>query len=228
MRILVCGTRSFGRAVTNSLANVGPWEVVGVVAPVGDRTANEGRALGLPVYETVAPELVRSLKVDLIVAAHSHAFIGARSRRAATHGAIGYHPSLLPRHRGRDAVRWTIKMGDPIAGGSVYQLTDNVDAGPTIRQDWCHVRPGWTHHDLWRERLFGMGVDLLQTACHDFATDDVAFRPQDEAVSTWEPSWEREPVWRPELPELGEMPEGHRVEMPTFGGAVEINGRANL
>jgi hypothetical protein len=36
--------------------------------------------------------------------------------------------------------------------------------------------------------------------------------PQDERCATWEPSWERAPLHRPELPELGAMPAGYRLE----------------
>ena len=66
---------------------------------------------------------------DLIVTAHSHARISKEALAAARLGGIGYHPSLLPRHRGIAAVEWTIREGDPIAGGTVYHLADRMDAG---------------------------------------------------------------------------------------------------
>lgn len=196
MNILLCGTRSFGVETYRALGK----EVVGVVAPVGGRLAREVR--GVPVVDRCTPELVEDLDVDLIVNAHGHTFIGRRSRAASTYGAIGYHPSLLPRHRGKDAVRWTIKMGDPVAGGTVYWFTDNIDAGPICLQDWIHVRPGWDHHDLW-ERLFPMGVRLLTEAVDEIRGGTIRQIEQDEAVATWEPSWERPPVHRPELIALG-------------------------
>ena len=68
----------------------------------------------------------------------------ARSRL----GSIGYHPSLLPRHRGIAAVEWTILEGDPIAGGSIYHLADGWDAGAIAAQDWCFVKKGETARDL--------------------------------------------------------------------------------
>ena len=40
---------------------------------------------------------------DLIIGAHAHAFISAEARHKTKYGAIGYHPSLLPRHRGQIA-----------------------------------------------------------------------------------------------------------------------------
>jgi len=49
------------------------------------------------------------------------AVFGRRTRARARVAAIGYHPSLLPLHRGRDALRWTIRDGDRVTGGSVYR-----------------------------------------------------------------------------------------------------------
>ena len=150
--------------------------------------------------------------VDLIVAAHSHAFIGARTRDRARLGAIGYHPSLLPRHRGRDAVRWTIRMGDPVAGGSVYWLTDNVDGGPIAAQSWCWVEPGDTASELWRRDLFPMGVRLILDVLWDLEGRRIVAVPQNERVATWEPALDAPPLFRPELPRIGGGPlEGYRI-----------------
>lgn len=199
MKITLCGTRSFGVAVYDRLLEDG-HDIVGVVAPGGDKLAR--RAAKRRWTDHINERFVAEGGTDLIVNAHGHAYIGSRSRAASRYGAIGYHPSLLPRHRGRDAVRWTIKMGDPVAGGSVYWFTNNIDAGPIARQDWLHVKNGWDHHDLWAE-LFPMGVRLLSETCAEVADGILRQTPQDEAVATWEPSWERPPVHRPELIALG-------------------------
>lgn len=149
--------------------------------------------------------------VDLIVAAHSHDVVGRATRLKSRLGALGYHPSLLPRHRGRDAVRWTVHMGDPVAGGTVYWLTDTIDAGPIAWQDWCWVRPGDTASELWRRDLFPMGVRLLSQVCNDLEHQVYVAIEQDESVATWEPSWERPPLRRPDLLLLGPGLEEFRV-----------------
>ena len=127
--------------------------------------------------------------VDLILAAHAHAFIDAGARSAARLGALGYHPSLLPRHRGRDAVRWTIHMGDAIAGGTVYWMGDGADTGPIARQDWCHVLPGETPAQLWRRALAPMGLRLLEETLSELDRGHVMATPQLEACATWEPAF---------------------------------------
>jgi len=58
------------------------------------------------------------------------------------HGALSYHPSLLPRHRGADPYFWTLWSGDRVAGASVIVLDQGVDTGPVIAQRSVSVPPG--------------------------------------------------------------------------------------
>lgn len=125
---------------------------------------------------------------DVILAAHAHVYIKEEARAKATHGALGYHPSLLPRHRGRDAVHWAIHMREPITGGSVYWLDDGADTGPVLVQDWCHIRSDDTAQLLWRRELAPMGLRLFSRALAMLdAGVECKGRPQDPDLATWEP-----------------------------------------
>jgi methionyl-tRNA formyltransferase len=137
--------------------------------------------------------------VDIIVAAHSHAFIGRRTRARAGVATIGYHPSLLPLHRGRDAIRWTIRDGDKVTGGSVYHLTERTDAGPIAAQEHVFVPRGSTAQSLWREHLAPLGVRLLLRVVADLAAGRRIEVEQDEKLATWEPAMGAPPLFKPEL-----------------------------
>ena len=215
MKLFVTGQRTFGAAALRQCIADG-FEVLGASAPLGgdrpDKLRLEAELHRVPV---VPSGLLRAETIpdgtDLIVAAHSHAFVGRRTRHAARVGAIGYHPSLLPRHRGRDAVRWTIHMRDAIAGGTVYWLSDNVDTGDVAANDWCFVRPDDTPSSLWARELFPMGLALIRVVLAELAGGVIRRLPQDSNAATWEPAWERAPLERPELDLIGPVPEGFRV-----------------
>ena len=219
MKIYLCGQKAFGAAVFKMCVEEGHL-VLGVSAPLAserdpsrpDRLRFIGEQFAVPLLPAgmlSADNLPNG--VDVILAAHSHDFIGRKTRLKTRLGAIGYHPSLLPRHRGRDAVRWTIKMGDAVAGGSIYWLSDNVDAGDIAAQDWCWVAPGTTPDQLWRDQLFDLGVELFRSVLRDLAAGTVVAVPQDEALATWEPSWSRAPLRRPDLLMLGGTISGFNV-----------------
>jgi glycine cleavage system regulatory protein len=99
--------------------------------------------------------------MDLIVAAHTHARVSNEALARSRLGGVGYHPSLLPRHRGIAAVEWTVLQGDAIAGGSVYHLADGWDAGAIAAQDWCFVARGEGARELWERALAPLGLKLL-------------------------------------------------------------------
>lgn len=200
MRIALAGQRSFGAAALEHIMAAG-HDVAQVFAPTGDVLDWTARRHNVPVAERlIADALMPDL--DLIVCAHAHVYVSDKARDRTLLGGIGYHPSLLPRHRGRDAVKWTVHMGDPIAGGSVYWLSNRVDGGPIAAADWCHVRPRMTASDLWRDELFPMGLRLLVKVLSDLDRGVLVRVDQDEACATWEPSWERPPVERPDLIQL--------------------------
>ncbi|WP_204367560.1 formyltransferase family protein [Janthinobacterium sp. HH01] len=137
--------------------------------------------------------------VHLIISAHSHAFIGRQTRARASIAAIGYHPSLLPLHRGRDAIKWTIRDRDRVTGGTVYHLTERTDGGPIAAQEHILVPPDATVESLWRDQLAPLGVHLLMRVVSDLSNGVRVMVPQDEQLASWEPSMDAQLLFKPEL-----------------------------
>lgn len=199
MRVLIAGQKHFGSEVFRALSALPGVAVCAVSAPAGDRLANTATDRDVPVIQALnAATMPRG--VDLIVAAHSHDFIGEKTRLRARFGGIGYHPSLLPLHRGRDAVRWVIRMRERVTGGTVYHLSNHMDGGNVLAQQHVFVRPEDTAEELWRRDLSPLGVAMLTDVVARFAASGFQHgTPQDETLATWEPSIDRPPAYRPDL-----------------------------
>jgi methionyl-tRNA formyltransferase len=193
MRITLVGSRHFGVTTFNMLREHGVDIVRVVVVDGEDRLAATARNAGIEVLVQADPKLVKAAEIapatDLIVTAHSHARISKEALAAAKMGGIGYHPSLLPRHRGIAAVEWTIKEGDPIAGGTIYHLAERMDAGAIAAQDWVFVKKGETARELWERALAPLGQRLLGEVI-DYAKTHNALpaKEQDEQFATKAPS----------------------------------------
>ena len=189
MKITLVGSRWFGAETLKLVQEEGITTLQVVVPAADDRLAEAARAAGIAVHllanpRRVPPEAIAD-GTDLIVSAHSHAFVGSDALARAPMGGIGYHPSLLPRHRGIAAVEWTVRAGDAIAGGSIYHLAERMDGGAIAAQEWCFVKPGETSRDLWQRALAPLGLRLLRQVLHDAArTGTLPARPQDEAFAT--------------------------------------------
>lgn len=203
MKIVLCGQKSFGKAALELLLEK-KHEIALVVAPLHELEKLDSlRATAEDKKLTVIDKLTSDkmpTDVDLIVTAHSHAFLSRQCRLKSRLGAIGYHPSLLPLHRGRDAIYWTIRDRDKIAGGSVYWLNDVVDGGDIAASSWCFVLPDDTPSTLWKRELFPMGIKLLDHVIKEVSAGVIRAEPQNKELATFEPSITNLPrLYRPEL-----------------------------
>jgi glycine cleavage system regulatory protein len=193
MKCALVGSRFFAASVFEALRKEEGIEFTSIVAPAADdRLALAARAAGVAVHVLENPKIVPGHAIaegtELIIAAHTHARVSDEALARSRLGGVGYHPSLLPRHRGIAAVEWTILEGDPIAGGSVYHLADGWDAGAIAAQDWCFVKKGETARELWERALAPMGLALLSRVVHQARAQGClpAF-PQDPAFATRAP-----------------------------------------
>lgn len=244
LRVFVTGQKQFGASAAATVAEAG-HHVVAVASPAyagpdaalpqaygddgemrHDRLRAYATSAGVPWLQACTLTARQIPACDVILAAHSQAFIGRTSRARARLASVGYHPSLLPLHRGRDAVRWTIRDGDRVTGGSIYHLTNDIDGGPLAAQDYLLVPPGSTADTLWRDLLAPLGLTLIRRVLGDLADGRVVMVPQDERCATWEPSWQRPRLHRPELPELTDGRPGPLTYSADPAGLHHLDPRA--
>ncbi len=194
MRVAIIGQKWLAAELLKRCLAEGHQVVIAISPALGadgeyDRLYAAAQQHGVPVGCTQGCLDADQVPVcDVILTAHAHVYINEEVRAKATHGALGYHPSLLPRHRGRDAVHWAIHMKEPVTGGTVYWLDNGADTGPILAQDWCHIRPDDSPQMLWRRELAPMGLRLFSKALAMLdAGGDCKGRSQDSALATWEP-----------------------------------------
>lgn len=205
MKILLCGQKRFGRDAAQLCQHLG-HEIAAVYCPADPadklRIYCENQRLPARPAGTLRADAVPP-GTDLIVAAHSHDFISRPAGLAARLGAIGYHPSLLPLHRGRDAVRWAVRLRERVTGGSIYWLNDTVDGGPIAARAPVLIRPADDARSLWARELAPLGLRLFEKVLRDIDAGIIVREEQDHSLATWEPALAGAPsLHRPELPLL--------------------------
>ena len=211
MKIFICGQKTFGKEVLKTLYERG-HEITGIApAPqqkYKDKMVGYAMLKNIPIVSDCDRLISKDIPdgTELVISAHSHWFISDKVIKKCKYGGIGFHPSLLPRHRGQDAIRWTVHMGDYITGGTVYKLNDKCDGGDIVLQKTMWVDEKWDYHELWRN-LFPLGVEMVAEAVEMYERNGgaVAGIPQDERFATFEPSWERPRLKRNELLQIGMM-----------------------
>ncbi|HEU4404969.1 MAG TPA: formyltransferase family protein [Polyangiaceae bacterium] len=141
-------------------------------------------------------------------------------------GAVGVHPSLLPRHRGPDPYYWTIRCGDAVAGVSAHRLADEYDTGAVLGRRELAVDPSWNAWQLARA-LDRPSLALLREVVGRFAAGDPPpEEPQDESLATHAPEPDDEETALRFARPTSEVLRQVRALAPSPGALVEIAGES--
>lgn len=208
------------------------WAVLSPIAAGGRRRLGKALAPGFMLdlhdddlgFERHVDKLFDNSPVDLIVSWFFTRRIPERWLGRPPLGAIGVHPSLLPRHRGPNPFYWAIDAGDSETGVTVHRLDADYDSGAILAQRRLAVgaRNAW---QLARA-LDRPSLGALREVVGDFAAGcPRATTTQNAEIFTWAPepigdqlrvdwNWPTERVLR-----------RIRALSPVPGLALELNGR---
>lgn len=124
-------------------------------------------------------DVVRAKRPDLVVSWFWTKNVPRSIRTAAPLGAIGVHPSLLPRHRGPDPYFWAIDAGDEETGVTAHVLDDEYDTGAILAQRSLRIDPSWNAWTL-AKKLDRPSLALLRDVVRSLPSPT----PQDESRAT--------------------------------------------
>ena len=206
MRIALIGQAPFGAAVFERLVADG-HQIVGVFTPPEreggrpDPLAQAARDAAIPLqqprrwqrrgevddavcaaYEATDPELNVMAFVTQIIPSRVLEFPPLKT--------IQYHPSMLPKHRGRSAINHAIVQGDAMTGVSIFWVDEGLDTGPILLQVPVEIGPDDTINSLYRDKLFPLGVQAISDAVKLVAAGQAPRHQQVEADMTYEGPWE--------------------------------------
>ncbi|NVO56373.1 methionyl-tRNA formyltransferase [Rhodobacteraceae bacterium B1Z28] len=133
------------------------------------------------IEQTNAPETIEqieALKPDLILVIGWSQICGAAFRAIPRIGCIGFHPSALPRLRGRGVIPWTVVLGERNVGSSLFWLGEGADDGPIAAQARYAVDPETvTARELYNRSLRAIS-GLLPPLLEQIALGDIPREPQ--------------------------------------------------
>lgn len=197
MRIVLFAQAAFGEEVLKRLLER-KENVVALFTPPDPPEARNplkslAEASGIKVFQFKTlknPEVLetyRKLDPELNMLAFVTQIVPGDIIKYPKYGSIQYHPSLLPRHRGRSAINWAVIQGEKKTGLTIFWVDEGIDTGPILLQKEVEISPDDTTGSLYFNKLFPLGVDALMEAL-DLVREGRAPRiPQDESQATYEP-----------------------------------------
>jgi methionyl-tRNA formyltransferase len=202
VRLALFGQAAFGKDCLDRLHADG-YEIAGVIVPPDsgkpDPLALRAGELGLRVLRRrffrtregkAIPAAVgehAQLGADLNVLAFVTALLPREIVSAPRHGSICFHPSLLPKYRGGNALAWQIILGERESGVSVFAVDEGTDTGAiVVQKGGVAIEPRDSAGTLYFQKLYPLGVEAVVEAVRLIDTGRARLQPQDEARASFQ------------------------------------------
>jgi methionyl-tRNA formyltransferase len=130
-------------------------------------------------------QMIRNtLKPDVVFCLGWRTLFPAEILEAAPWGGVAVHDSLLPQLRGFAPTNWGIILGHQQLGATLFQLTNEVDAGDIYFQGAITPAPQETYESI-QERIARLSVELFDSYLDAARDGGPAGRPQDHTQATY-------------------------------------------
>ncbi len=141
--------------------------------------------LGIPVSEVRPLDMTKTVAVDhpdtTLVSVGFPLILGLELFSRYRH-AVNFHPTLLPRHRGK-YLNYVLLEGDEKTGITAHLIDEGVDTGPIIAQKVMEVSPFDTIRSIKRKTL-EVESDFVLEVLGDLEDAVSTAVPQDESIAT--------------------------------------------
>ena len=199
MKCVFFGTPEFAAIILEKLINAGyvpeavvcnPDRPVGrkkIITPPPTKVLAEKYGIKIHQPETLANSKfeIRNSKLDFFVVAAYSQIIPKEILSIPRLGAIGVHPSLLPKYRGSSPIQSAILNGDEETGVSLYLMDDKMDHGQILSQRKLEFPISNFQFSILYQKLSELSADLLIETLPKFLNSEIKPLFQDESQSTY-------------------------------------------
>ncbi len=130
----------------------------------------------------IEEELI-SLKPDFYIIAAYGQIIPKKILSLPPLGALGVHPSLLPKYRGASPIQSALLEGESETGTTLFLVDEKVDHGPIIAREAMPIEIDETYLTL-EKKLARLGGELLIRTLPNFVQGGILAAVQNEEDAT--------------------------------------------
>lgn len=210
MRILVIGTVIFTEKMLEKLISH-QANLIGVVTSKDNQVNADYvdleaicSSLGIPFYktndinDTKATTWIRNQEPDVIFCLGWSQIIKPLLLNLPPKGIIGFHPSALPKNRGRHPVIWALVLGLSETASTFFYMNESADCGAIVSQKNIAINDRDDAQSLYSKIVYAAGLQLvnLVDALHN---ETICGIPQNEfEANVWRKRGEADGIidWR--------------------------------
>ena len=127
---------------------------------------------------------IRQIQPDYIFVIGLSQLVGNEIMQCAKKGVVGFHPTPLPKFRGRAAIPWQILLGVKNSKVSLFFIDEGTDSGPIIGQKEYLIEDDAYDADVGRKCEAAL-QELLKVSLPKFLDNTIEAVPQDESLATY-------------------------------------------
>ncbi len=122
--------------------------------------------LGIEMFtpETInsveAIEKIREYNFDVAILASYSEILSPEIIKTLKNKIINIHPSLLPKYRGAEPIRWAIRKGETETGVSLMLITEKLDRGQILAHQSILISDSDNNETL-QEKLINLSKEML-------------------------------------------------------------------
>jgi methionyl-tRNA formyltransferase len=186
MKVLFIGSVAFSGALLKTLFTIPEAEIIGIITKSKSNFNSDHQDLSTFAVERNVPykyvkdinaahiiEWISSLKPEVIFCFGWSSLIKEQLIGLPPKGIIGYHPTLLPKNRGRHPLIWALALGLEKTGSTFFKMDGGADSGPIVHQVEVPISPEDTAKSLYKKMMstaqkqLKSWVPLMQRDEHD-------------------------------------------------------------
>jgi methionyl-tRNA formyltransferase len=203
LKYIFFGTPEFAAIILEKLIKAG-WPPIAVVCnpdrPVGRKkiitspaTKILAQKYGIKIYQPENLEFgiwnlefkkIKNEIFDFFMVAAYAKIIPKEILEIPRLGAIGVHPSLLPKYRGPSPIQSVILNGEDETGVTLFLIDEKVDHGSILAKSEIRNSKSETYESLLK-KLAEIGGNLLIETLPKFLKGEITPLPQDETKATY-------------------------------------------
>ncbi len=127
---------------------------------------------------------VSSFTPDVFIVASYSKIIPEEILKIPKLGAIGVHPSLLPKYRGPSPIQGAILNNEKETGATIYLMDEKIDNGPILSSEKIIINEKDDYESLYF-KLADFSANLLVKVINNFLENKITPKPQDAQGATY-------------------------------------------
>ena len=194
MRVVFIGSVEFSESLLRHVLELGV-SVVGVCTLKDSRINSDHHDLGPIARQNGIPLLyvsdvnsgetfdwIQDRQADVIFCFGWSRLIASNLLTTTPLGVLGYHPTMLPKNRGRHPIIWALVLGLQKTGSTFFFMNEHVDAGDIVSQSEVEIDYQDDARTLY-DKLLSNAKDQLTDLVPQLAAGDYLRQKQDDSQS---------------------------------------------